>query len=54
MIWDRPRVKTDRLVIRISPEDKELLRKAAKAERYSITDFVVDAARRRAKRILQK
>jgi uncharacterized protein (DUF1778 family) len=44
--------RTERLEARIAPSDLEKVKRAAKSLRRSISDFVVDAARDAAERVL--
>jgi uncharacterized protein (DUF1778 family) len=46
--------RTERLEARIAPADLEKVKRAAKSQRRSVSDFVVDAAREAADRVLEE
>jgi len=48
------RTRTARLDLRVTPEDKELIERAAEASGRSQTDFVVSSARSEAQRTLRE
>jgi uncharacterized protein (DUF1778 family) len=51
----RPRTgRTERLNARITPDDQELLAKVAGMRGVSVSTFVIDAARARAKALLRR
>lgn len=48
------RVKEDRLAVRIDPELKALLQRAADLEGRSLSDLVLEGAQRRAEEVIQE
>jgi uncharacterized protein (DUF1778 family) len=46
--------RTERLEARIAPSDLDKVKRAAKSQRRSVSDFVVDAAREAADRVLEE
>ena len=54
MSEDNGNTRSERLNIRISPDEKEKLRQAADADRRNLSNFIVNAALERADELLKR
>lgn len=49
-----PAAKRERLIARVSPEQKALIERAARLEGRSVTNFLVHSAQREAERVIRE